>query len=234
MAIKGEKGSQALRDDMQALHDAFQHSASEYKLYFEEPGFASRRYVWARPAGRVSKRTPRQPFLPQYKLRLKLADPRAYEEFANTALLANYDASGGGADYDVTEYGREYTVDKSSQVTVHNGGNANAWPVLKFFGPGTGTITQVTMTNITTGVATVHDTTLLTGQTLTADMDAIIAVRNTGLHVVRLGTTNKYSEWAQPRTPFYLAPGDNILRFEITGGTSTDGTASVSYRDTWL
>ena len=90
------------------------------------------------------------------------------------------------------------------------------------------------MTNVTTGVASVHATTLLTGQTLTADMDAIVAVRPSTLSAVRLGATNKYGEWSQPRTPFYLAPGNNELRFEISGGTSTDGTAAITYRDTWL
>jgi hypothetical protein len=234
VTVKGSKGSQALRDDVQALIDAFQHSDIINKFYFEEPGMASRRYVWARSAGRAAKRDPRAPFMPLHKLRLKLADPRAYEEFANTALLTNYDATGGGTDYDVTEYGKEFTVDSSSQVIVNNAGNAKAWPILTFYGPTVGTITEVTLTNTTTGVSAVFATTLLTGQTLTADMLDIVTVKPSVNHVVRLGATNKYTAWQQPRDPFYLAPGDNTLRFEITGGTSTDGTAAVAYRDTWL
>ncbi len=232
--VKGTKGSDALRADMQALIDAFQHSEDQHQLYFEEPGMGGRRYVWARPTGRSSNRDPRQPFMPKFKLRLTLADPRTYEENSNQALLQNYDAAGGGMDYDVEEYGREYTVDTSSQVTVNNAGNAKAYPILSFYGPTVGTVTQVTITNITTGEVTVHDTTILTGQTLTADMHAIITVDTGDTHPIRLGSVNRYSEWAQPRQPLWLVPGDNILRFEITGGTSTDATAALVYRDTWL
>lgn len=234
ISVKGEKDSQTLRDDIQNLIDVFQHNDFEFKLFFKEPGFEARRFVWARPSGRVFVRNPRTPFMPQFKVRLKLADPRTYREGANTALLQDYDAGGGGAEYDVTEYGREYSVDTSSQVTVRNDGNARSWPVIQFFGPTTGTVTQVTLTNVTTGNAVVFDTTILTGQTLTADMEAIEVVRSSETPAVRLGATNKYAEWAQPREPLYLVPGDNILRFEITGGTSTDGTASITYRDTWL
>lgn len=233
--VKGEKDSQAFRDNVQALVDAFQHSEDTYHLYYQEPGYASRRFLRARSAGRTSKRDPRWPFLAMHKVRLKVADPRAYEEFSNTANLTHYDATGGGTDYDVTEYGKEFTVDASNQVSVNNAGNTKAWPLLRFYGPTTGTITQLTLTNITSGqAATVFDSTLLTGQILTADMEAIVTVTPSDLHVIRLGAVNKFTEWAQPRDPFYLVPGDNTLRFEITGGTSTDGLCAITYRDTWL
>lgn len=232
----GEKDSQAHRDNVQALVDAFQHSDTTHKFYFEEPGMGGRRYVNARPAGRFSNRDPRWPFFAKHTVRLKVADPRTYEEFQNTGQVSNYDATGGGTDYDVTEYGKEFTVDSSAQTIVRNNGNTKAWPILKFYGPISGTITQLTLTNITSGQpATVFDSTLLTGQILTADMEAVVTVKPSGLFVVRLEpNTNRYSEWAQPRDPFYLVPGDNTLRFEITGGTSTDGICTVTYRDTWL
>ena len=233
--VNGVKGSQAQRDDVQALIDAFQHSDEAHNFYFQEPGFVGRRYVLARAAGRAQARDPRAPFTPRFKLRLKLADPRAYEENTNQGNLTDYDAGGGGMDYDVVEYGREYTVDTSNQTTLTNAGNAKAWPVLRFYGPTVGTITEVTLTNISTGqAATVFSSTLLTGQILVADMDAIVAVRSTGLHVVRLGATNKFTEWDQPRDPFYLQAGENVLRFEISAGTSVDGLCTVTYRDTWL
>jgi len=233
--VKGVKGSQAQRDSVQDLIDAFQHADDTNEFFFQEPGFADRRFVYARAAGRSSDRDPRSPFVQRFKLRLKLADPRAYEEFENQGSLTNYDAAGGGMDYDVVEYGREYSVDTSSQTTLTNNGNAKAWPVLRFYGPTVGTITELTLTNITTGqAAQVFSSTLLTGQILTADMDAIVTVRPSDLHVVRLGATNKFTEWDQPRDPFYLQAGENVLRFEISGGSSTDGICTVTYRDTWL
>lgn len=234
VSVIGEKGSQALRDSMQALHDAFQHSDTAYPLYFDEPGITGRRYVLGRVVDRVSKRTPRQPFLPQYMLRLKLADPRTYAATPDQDTANTYSASGGGLDYGVTEYGKEYTADLSSELVMLNNGNANAYPLIRFYGPTVGTVTEVTLTNVTTGVTLVLGTTILTGQILTADMHAIATVTPTDLAVIRLGTTNKYGDWAQPRTPFYLAPGDNTMRFEVTGGTSTDAYCVIKFNDTWL
>lgn len=237
VVVRGDKGTQTHRDKVQALIDAFQHSESgTHKLLWQEPGFVARRFVYARPAGRAAQRDPRSPFYSTHKLRLKLSDPRAYREAQVISNLADYDPSGGGLDYAITEYGKDYAGTTGGELVLTNNGNAKAWPIIQFYGPTTGTITQVTLTNTTTGQAPqVFDTTITTGQILTADMDAIVTVRHgTGLHVVRLGTTNKFSEWAQPRDPFYLQPGDNIIRFEISGGTSTDGTCSISFRDTWL
>jgi len=231
--VKGDKDSQALRDKVQALIDAFQHSDESHQLKFQEPGMAQR-YVNARSVGRVSARSPRSPFMPMHKVRLKLADPRTYAVAQDQDTLQVYSASGGGLDYGITDYGKDYAVDASSEVVLINDGNANAWPLIRFYGPTVGTITQVTLTNQTTGQSLVMDTTMLTGQVLTVDMHSIVTVPPSDDFVIKLGTTNKYSEWAQPREPFYIAPGDNTLRFEVTGGTSTDALCVVAFHDTWL
>jgi len=232
--VIGDRGSDALRDDIQALIDAFQHADDEYPLYFKEPGFDDRRFVWARPAGRVSRRDPRQPFLPSFTLRLKLADPRAYRETADQDTLIVYSASGGGMDYDVTDYGKDYTVDPAAEVVMVNDGNAKAWPLIRFYGPTVGTIDEVTLTNVTTGGELVLATSILSSQILTVDMHNIVTVKPSDEHVIRLGSTNKYTDWQQPREPFYLQPGSNTLRYEVTSGTSTDAICVVTFNDTWL
>jgi len=233
IGVRGTPGSTTMRAKIQALIDAFQHSDDAHALKFQEPGM-DQRYVSARPVGRVAKRNGRYKFTAVHKVRLKLADPRTYAVVGDSEILPHYSATGGGLDYAITDYGKDYTVDASSEVVVTNDGNADAYPVLQFFGPTVGTVTQVTLTNTTTDESVVFDTTILTGQILTADMHSIVTVAPSDQHVVRLGSTNKYSEWAQPRTPFKLVAGDNVLRFEITGGTSTDATCAVNFKDTWL
>jgi hypothetical protein len=236
--VKGEKDSQDQRDKVQALVDAFQHSDDQHKFLWQEPGFADRRYVWARAIGRASSRDPRYPFLPGFTLRLKLADPRTYRETQDQDTLIVYSATGGGLDYDIgvgaAGFTKDYTVDPASETVMTNNGNAPAWPLIRFYGPTVGTVTEVTLTNVTTGGELVLGTTILTGQILTADMYSIITVAPSALHVIRLGTTNKYTDWAQPREPFYIAPGDNTLRFEVSAGTSTDATCVITFNDTWL
>jgi len=235
--VKGDKDSQEQRDRVQALIDAFQHSDDAHAFYFLEPGFSERRYLWARPAGRASKRDPRYPFLPGFTLRLRLADPRASRETADQDTLIVYSATGGGLDYDIgsgaTPYAKDYTVDPATEVVMQNSGNAKAWPLLRFYGPTVGTVTAVKVTNVTTGKSVELATTILTGQVLTVNMNRIVTVAPGEGHVINLDATNKYTDWQQPRDPFYLAPGSNTLRFEVTG-SSTDALCVITFNDTWL
>jgi hypothetical protein len=160
----------------------------------------------------------------------EVADPRMYGTNLHIEPLGIYNPSGGGLDWEV-----DWEVDWSdpgsgADQLAHNAGNTRAFPIIKFFGPTAGTVTGVTMANLTTGVNFESTTDITTGQILTVDMDA--RMRGTGSRIIDLSGASRYGDWVLPRDTFYLQPGDNILRFTITG-TSTDATASVSWRDTY-
>lgn len=232
--VRGEKDSQDLRDKVQALHTAFQHREQPTQFYWREPGFTDERYVWARPIGRAQVRNPRTAHQPNMALRLKVADPRIYADAQKSINMGVYDASGGGMDFDEDEYPMEFAVDTSAISIATNDGNSNAYPLLRFYGPVSGTVTEVTLTNSTTGLTAVFATTILNGQILSADMRRIVTADTGDDPYVALDGSNRYGDWELPRRPFYLAPGDNELRFEVTGGSSTDALCVVTYRDTWL
>ena len=231
--VKGEKGTQEHRDRVQALHDAFQIREQATQFYWREPGFSDERYLWARPIGRVQMRDPRSAHQPSMLVRLKVADPRIYGDAQKNKNVGVYSASGGGMDFPEVEFGKDFSADPSAETIAHNGGNANAYPLLRFYGPETGTVTEVTLTNSTTGQTAVFTTTMLTGQILSADMRRIVTADTGDDPYVALDGSNRYGDWNLPREPFYLAPGDNELRFEVTGGTSTDALCVVTFRDTW-
>lgn len=158
------------------------------------------------------------------------ADPRYYSVAIESIMLGEFNPSGGGIDWEI-----DWEVDWGSaagqDVVATNLGKSFAYPVVKFFGPGTGTCTAVLLTNLTTGVELEIITAITSGQVLTADMDA--RIRGTGGRVIDLDGASRYGDWQLPRDTFYLQPGDNVLRLEVNG-TSTDVTASVSWRHTNL
>ena len=117
-----------------------------------------------------------------------------------------------------------------SDVVVNNAGNANAYPIVKFFGPIAGTCLGILLQNLTTDVDLSIGSTITTGQVLTADMDS--RIRGMGTRVIDLSGASRYGDWDLPRDTFYLQPGDNVIRFSLLGGTSTDVTASLTWRDT--
>ena len=232
--VHGDKDSQALRDDVQALHTAFQHRDQPLQFFWREPGFTDERFIWARPIRRAQARNPRTAHLPGIMVAVKAADPRIYGDVQYNKNLTVYSASGGGMDFDEEEYPMEFAADASSEIIATNAGNANAYPLLRVYGPISGTVTEVTITNSTTNKTAVFATTILTGQILSADMRRIVTANTADDPYVALDGSTRYGDWELPREPFYLAPGDNALRFEVTGGTSTDALCVVTYRDTWL
>lgn len=232
--VKGVKGTQALRDSVQALHTAFQHRTLAIPFYWREPGFADERFLYVRPTGRAQMRDAQGAHQPSIMVRVKASDPRVYADAQEQANMTVYSASGGGMDFDEIEFGMEFAEDTSSEVIATNVGNANAYPLLRFYGGLTGTVTEVSITNSTTGQASVFTTTLLIGQILSADMRRIITADTADTPYIELGGSTRYGDWNLPREPFYLAPGDNELRFEVTAGSSTNALCVATYRPTWL
>lgn len=214
-----------------AAMDAFQPTPAAIPLYLKLPTFGDR-MVYARAIGRVVPRNPVAKFKKMATVRLKLADPRVYsaEEYGEAVPI--YDPSGGGEEYPV-EFPIEFVGAGSGQKIITNAGNANAYPAVRFYGPTTGTVTGVVLTNVTTGKTLEIGTTILTDQILAAYMRRLVTVDPGDEPYISLDGSTRYGDWALPREPFYLAPGDNLLRFTLTG-TSTDAICVINHRDTWL
>lgn len=215
-----------------ALRSAFAPSRSaDLPLVFKRPGQPERQ-INCRPIqlarSEQFRRYNRYGFPP---VLLRAADPRIYSSALHTATVPIYAATAGGMDFPVTDYPVDFTGGTQTEFVVTNAGAATAYPLVRFYGPVTGTCTGVTLTNTTTGDVLTITTTITTGQILTADMGA--AVNGADSLVISLDGSSRYGSWSLPRAAFGFAPGSNTLRFQVTG-TSTDVVCNVAHRDTWL
>lgn len=159
------------------------------------------------------------------------ADPRIYDAAERSILLRGYNPTSGGVEWDI-EWEVDFTSGISTEgqdVVAHNAGYEKAYPLIRFFGPTVGTCTGVKIENFTTGEDIEINTAVLTGQILVADMSA--RIRGTGALMIQIDGASRYGDWELPRNTFYLAPGDNVLRFTMTG-SSTDMLATLNWRDT--
>lgn len=214
-----------------AAEAAFVPQRTEQLQYrFKNPG-DDERFVWARPVRfRRTRNAETTVGVDGFQVALELADPRIYSVAELIEGVPIFEASGGGADLPA-DLPLDMTAATQELGTAINEGSGRAYPVVRFQFPsgGSGTVTGVELTNLTTGVVLDVDTTLVAGQTLTADMDALI--RATGDPVIHIAGVSRYGDWVPPREPLFLAPGSNSLRFEVTG-TSTDPVAVVTWRHT--
>lgn len=162
---------------------------------------------------------------------LRAVDPRIYSSTQYNSNATVYAAVGGGMDWPVANWPVDYTGGSQNLLAAQNNGTAEAYPLVRFYGPIVGTCTGVTLTNLTNGTVLQINTTVSTGQILSADMTAAVTGANT--NVIDLGGSSRYGSWVVPRTAFSLSPGSNLLKFQVTG-TSTDMIANLVWRDTWM
>lgn len=215
-----------------AIRDAFRPSReTDYDLVYKRPGQVEK-VIRARPIQLVRveghstySRVNQAPVV------LRAVDPRVYSSVEYSGNVSAYTAAGGGLDLPIAQFPGEFGSGQQTELVVENNGTADAFPLIRFYGPVAGTCTAVTLTNTTTGQTLVITTPVTTGQILTADMDA--AVTGANRLVISLGGSSRYGSWSLPREPFALAPGTNTLRFQVTG-TSVDVICNILWRDTWL
>ena len=205
------------------------HRDNEGELHWKMPN-NPQRFVRARVIGRTHFLDGLMVGRIPMTVGFEVPDPRMYGIDTHIQQLGIFTSIGGGLDWNIDWDVDWSAITSSGEVTAHNAGNGNAFPVLKFFGPISGTITGVTLLNVTTGISFISTTDIIAGQVLTADMDA--RVRGTGTRLIDLSGASKYGDWVLPRDTFYLQPGDNDIQFVVTG-TSTDAIASLSWRDTY-
>lgn len=204
---------------------------TDYDLTFKRPG-APERVIRCRPVQLTrTEDFKRYNILGFPPVVLRAADPRLYSTELHTGTVPIYAATLGGVDFPVTEFSVDFTGGTQTEFVAENAGTADAYPLVRFYGPTSGTCTGVALTNTTTGQVLDVATTITTGQILTADMAAAATGANT--LVVALGGSSRYGNWALPREPLALAPGSNNLRFQVTG-TSTNVICNLTWRDTWL
>jgi hypothetical protein len=162
---------------------------------------------------------------------LRAVDPRIYSSTQYSANATVFATLGGGMDWPVVNWPIDLTGGLQNLLSVTNNGTAEAYPLIRFYGPTVGTCTGVTLTNITNGSVLAISTTVTTGQILTADMTAFVTGANSS--VIDLSGSSRYGSWTVPRTPFSISPGNNTLKFQVTG-TSTDCICNLTWRDTWM
>lgn len=161
---------------------------------------------------------------------LRASDPRLYSSTEYSENVFVYSGEKGGADYP-WNFGVDFTGGIQRELVAINNGNTDAFPLIRFYGPVTGTCTGVVLTNSTNGDVLEIDTNVIGGQLLQADMTAAVTGEDT--LVISLDGTSRYGSWALPRSAFRLSPGSNTVRLQVDG-TSTDVVANVTWRDTWM
>jgi Phage tail protein len=215
-----------------AVRAAFTPSRSaDLPLTFKRPG-QPERFVTCRPTQLVRvEEYLRFALVGHPPVVFRAVDPRVYSSAQYSVNGTVYSATSGGMDWPVVNWPIDFVGGVQNFLSVTNSGTADAYPLVRFYGPTVGTCTGVTLTNLTNGSVLAIAQAITTGQILTADMSAAVTGANTT--IIDLSGTSKYGSWTVPRTPFSLAPGNNTLKFQVTG-TSTDCLVNVTYRDTWL
>lgn len=223
----GEEEYSALTEVLRVMPDA------EGELHFKYPD-NPQRFVRARVLSRTDFRdaftTGRMPLTVAFEI----ADPRIYGLILKSANLSQYSPPSESINFPIN-WNVNYTITASGgmDVIAHNAGDSDAYPTIRFFGPTIGTCEGVKLTNLTTGVVFECLADILSGQILKADMDA--RKRGSGTRVIELSGSSRYGDWVEPRSTFYLQKGDNVLRLELTGtSSSTDVMAIINWRDTSL
>lgn len=214
-----------------AVRAAFRPSREDdYPLTFKRPG-APERLIRCRPVQLVRveefKRYNTVGFPPVV---LRAVDPRIYSAAEQNQNVPVYAASAGGVEY-ALEYPFDFTGGTQSELAVTNEGTGDAYPLIRFYGPTSGTCSGVTLTNTTNGDVLDIATTISGGQILQADMEA--AVTGGNRLVISLDGSSRYGSWTLPRAPFALAPGSNTLRFQVTG-SATNVVCGLTWRHTWM
>lgn len=215
---------QGLVDEVRRAFRLRSTPAEGLPLRFRLPGRSVER-IHARPAGVSRSISHAETLKATPTVALKAADSGIYgDELRN--IIVHVFGETGGLDYP-GDYPKDFPAGVSREEVARNGGGADAHPLIRVHGPTTGW----TLHNRTTGQQITVGATMTAGQILTVDTPALITP--SGALVVRIGNSSRYGDWAHPRDPFRLAPGDNVLRF-TADDAGEETRAVLNYRDTSL
>jgi hypothetical protein len=149
---------------------------------------------------------------------VKLVDPRVYDGDAwlQTEFVP-FEATDSGGFELPAELPLDMAAMSGGDLEAVNTGNTYAYPVIRITNqPGSGNLTELVLTNNTTGAVFEIATVVTEGATLVIDMDALIRA-DQGPHI-HIDGSSRYPDWVPPRLPWGLAPGANFITATHVGG----------------
>lgn len=219
-----------LRDMERQVREAFALSRiAELPLWFKLPG-DDERLIYCRPTASSWDATHDRRAVIEPTVALTASDPRVYGA-ERTVSVPLYAADAGGVDDPVDGGAKDVgTIGEQQEAVFHNAGDSDAHPMVQAWGPETGTTTRVTLENRTNGSVLDVETDVLPGQQLVARMREWVT-RDPTARPVELDGASRYAAWLTRGEPFWLSPGDNVLRLTVEGAAPTD--VQVTARDTY-
>lgn len=216
------------RERLPTLMAAFRPARNvEPALSWTEDDGTSRR-VYCRPVQTIA--TVSGGMVVDLPIGLKASDPRIYGP-SRSALVNPWQPSQEGIDYPKAEYPINWPPAVGTQAVVRNGGDSDAYPTVRIRGPQVGQLESWRLANLTTGAQLQVDTTVGPGQLLTVRMREWVVGDPSAL-IVDLDGQSRYGGWVSRPEPFWLAPGDNVLRLTTLSGADPS-SAELIWRDTY-
>jgi len=114
----------------------------------------------------------------------------------------------------------------NQNVVVANGGNVNVTDLTVTVTAGTNSITALTITNTTTGQSLAYTGTIASTKALVVDVGAL-SILNNGSNGYASLTPSDKADW------LYLQPGNNTIRFTVTGNAAANSTYLIQYYPTY-
>ncbi len=157
---------------------------------------------------------------------LTASDPAIYTD-ALTIVAVSVFAPSAGLTYPVT-YPKAYGAGGSGAGTVvNNTGDWETWPTLKINGPGSGTLTNPILENVTTGKKI--ELNANGGVSIGAGQQLIVETHPVRRSVLFATGASRYGRLSDASEFWPLQPGNNELRFRASG-TTAGATTDVEWR----
>lgn len=221
IAVRGDTASEAMANS-DTLNQAWYFDATAVASFdtatyvvVKMPGQVARR-LYGRPRRNAADLSSIVNARGEAKLEFYAADPRWYSDTLNQATFNTAVAVSGKGFNKSFDYGWGGSGTNGSLSAV-NAGNFPTFPQITLTGP----LTNIVLTNETTGKALTITYTLLAGETLVIDFNAKTILLN--------GTASRY--YAKSGVWWMLQPGANSVRMTVNAGS---GQGVMSWRDAWL
>ena len=157
---------------------------------------------------------------------LVASDPAIYTDALSTVALSVF-APSAGLSYPVT-YPKAYGAGGSGAGTiVDNTGDWETWPTLTINGPTSGTLTDPTVENVTTGKKI--ELNANGGVSIGVGQQLIIETHPVRRSILFATGASRYGRQSIASEFWPLEPGDNELRFRASG-TTTGATVDIEWR----
>ncbi len=157
---------------------------------------------------------------------LVASDPAIYSDSLSTVNFGVF-APSAGLSYPVT-YPKAYGAGGSGSGTiVDNTGVWETWPTLKINGPSSGTLTNPTVENVTTGKKIELDAN--GGVSIGVGQQLIVETHPVRRSILFATGASRYGRQSDASEFWPLEPGNNELRFRASG-TTTGATVDVEWR----